>query len=62
MNFAKCMNESMKIKIFLLVDLVYFLQSTVVPVGAFLVSILASPFILAMNLLHLPKLYGLIAG
>ncbi|KAM4072312.1 hypothetical protein ACJW30_11G123700 [Castanea mollissima] len=30
-------------------------------IGALLVSILASPFILAMNLLHLPKLYGLIA-
>ncbi|KAL5748453.1 hypothetical protein ACOSP7_025494 [Xanthoceras sorbifolium] len=30
-------------------------------IGALLVSILASPIMLAMNLLHLPRIYGLIA-
>ena len=30
--------------------------------GALIVSILASPVILAMNLLHLPKIYSLFAG
>ena len=31
-------------------------------VGAFLVSVLASPVVLAMNLMHLPKVYSLYAG
>lgn len=36
--------------------------SITVPAGALLISCLTSPIIFVMNMLHLPKIYGLFAG